>query len=63
MPAQAHLSNRHPVRVIAQNVWLAFGLSVVMIALAEQGLIDPLMGALSQIGVVLAVVANGARIL
>jgi Cd2+/Zn2+-exporting ATPase len=50
-------------RVIGQNVWLAFGLSVVLIALAAWGLLDPLTGALAQSGAVLAVVANSARIL
>ena len=50
-------------RVIGQNVWLAFGLSVVLIALAAWGLLDPLAGALAQSGAVLAVVANSARIL
>ncbi len=50
-------------RVIGQNVWLAFGLSVVLLALAARGLLDPLKGALSQSIAVLAVVANSARIL
>jgi Cd2+/Zn2+-exporting ATPase len=50
-------------RVIGQNVWLAFGLSVVLIALAARGVLDPLTGALSQSVAVLAVVANSARIL
>jgi Cd2+/Zn2+-exporting ATPase len=50
-------------RVIGQNVWLAFGLSVVLIALAAWGLLDPLAGALAQSGAVVAVVANSARIL
>ena len=50
-------------RVIGQNVWLAFGLSVVLIGLAAGGLLDPLTGALAQSGAVLAVVANSARIL
>jgi len=50
-------------RVIGQNVWLAFGLSAVLIALAARGLLDPLTGALAQSGAVLAVVANSARIL
>ncbi len=50
-------------RVIGQNVWLAFGLSVVLIGLAAWGLLDPLTGALSQSVAVLAVVANSARIL
>src|SRR6202041_653511 len=35
-------------RVIGENVWLAFGLSVILIALAARGLLDPLTGALSQ---------------
>jgi P-type E1-E2 ATPase len=50
-------------RVIGQNVWLAFGLSVVLLALAAQGILDPLKGALSQSVAVLVVVANSARIL
>ena len=50
-------------RVIGQNVWLAFGLSVVLIALAARGLLDPLTGALAQSMAVLVVVANSARIL
>ena len=50
-------------RIIGQNVWLAFGLSVVLIALAAWGLLDPLTGALAQSLAVLAVVANSARIL
>src|ERR1700752_2165872 len=35
-------------RIIGQNVWLALGLSVVLIALAAGGILDPLTGALSQ---------------
>ena len=50
-------------RIIGQNVWLAFGLSVVLIALAAQGVLDPLTGALAQSVAVFAVVANSARIL
>jgi heavy metal translocating P-type ATPase len=50
-------------RMIGQNVWLAFGLSVVLIVLAAWGLLDPLKGALAQSVAVLAVVANSARIL
>jgi P-type E1-E2 ATPase len=50
-------------RVIGQNVWLAFGLSLILIALAAFGILDPLTGALSQSVAVLAVVANSARIL
>jgi P-type E1-E2 ATPase len=50
-------------RVIGQNVWLAFGLSVILIALAARGVLDPLTGALAQSVAVLAVVANSARIL
>src|ERR1700680_4628876 len=52
-----------PRRVIGQNVWLAFGLSVILIALAARGVLDPLTGALCQSVAVLAVVANSARIL
>ena len=50
-------------RIIGQNVWLAFGLSVVLIALAARGVLNPLTGALCQSVAVLAVVANSARIL
>lgn len=50
-------------RIIGQNVWLAFGLSVVLILLAAFGVLDPLTGALSQSVAVFAVVANSARIL
>ena len=50
-------------RVIAQNVWLAFGLSVVLIALAAWGVLAPLTGALAQSVAVLVVVANSARVL
>jgi heavy metal translocating P-type ATPase len=49
--------------VIGQNVWLAFGLSIVLIALAARGVLNPLTGALAQSVAVLAVVANSARIL
>jgi heavy metal translocating P-type ATPase len=50
-------------RIIGQNVWLAFGLSVILIALATQGSLSPLTGALSQSVAVFVVVANSARIL
>ena len=50
-------------RVIGQNVWLAFGLSVILIVLAARGVLDPLTGALCQSVAVFAVVANSARIL
>jgi heavy metal translocating P-type ATPase len=49
--------------LIGQNVWLAFGLSLVLIAFAALGLLNPLKGALAQSVAVLAVVANSARIL
>jgi Cd2+/Zn2+-exporting ATPase len=49
--------------VIGQNVWLAFGLAVVLIALAAAGVLDPLTGALAQSAAVIAVVVNSARIL
>src|SRR5581483_10225388 len=49
--------------VIGQNVWLAFGLSIVLLALAARGVLDPLKGALAQSVAVLIVVANSARIL
>lgn len=50
-------------RVIGQSVWLAFGLSIVLIALAAAGFLNPLTGALAQSVAVLLVVANSARIL
>jgi P-type E1-E2 ATPase len=50
-------------RVIGQNVWLAFGLSIVLVLLAARGLLDPLTGALAQSAAVFVVVANSARIL
>lgn len=50
-------------RVIGQNVLLAFGLSLFLIAFAAMGVLDPLRGALAQSGAVLLVVANSARIL
>ena len=50
-------------RIIGQNVWLAFGLSVILIVLAVRGVLDPLTGALAQSVAVLAIVANSARIL
>ena len=50
-------------RVIGQNVLLAFGLSLALIAFAALGILDPLRGALAQSGAVLLVVANSARIL
>ncbi len=49
--------------VIGQNVWLAFGLSVLLIALAAGGILNPLTGALTQSAAVFAVVGNSARIL
>jgi Zn2+/Cd2+-exporting ATPase len=50
-------------RVIGQSVWLAFGLSIILIALAAAGFLNPLTGALAQSVAVLVVVANSARIL
>jgi P-type E1-E2 ATPase len=50
-------------KVIGQNVWLAFGLSLVLIALAAFGVLDPLTGAICQSFAVLAVAGNSARIL
>jgi P-type E1-E2 ATPase len=49
--------------VIGQNVWLAFGLSLVLIVLAARGVLNPVNGALAQSAAVFAVVANSARIL
>ncbi len=50
-------------RALGQNVWLAFGISIVLIALAAAGLLDPITGALMQSAGVLAIVINSARIL
>jgi P-type E1-E2 ATPase len=50
-------------RIIGQNVWIAFGLSVLLIALAATGVLAPLPGALAQSVAVFGVVANSARIL
>ncbi len=50
-------------RIIGQSVWLAFGLSLALIALAAAGILDPLTGALAQSAAVLVVVVNSARIL
>ncbi|HWE51444.1 MAG TPA: cation-translocating P-type ATPase [Bryobacteraceae bacterium] len=50
-------------RIIGQNVWLAFALSIVLIGLAARGVLDPLTGALAQSVGVFAIVANSARIL
>jgi cation transport ATPase len=50
-------------QVIGQNVWLAFALSIVLIALAARGVLDPLTGALWQSVAVLVIVGNSARIL
>jgi Cu+-exporting ATPase len=50
-------------QIIGQNVWMAFGLSIVLIILAARGILDPLTGALAQSVAVLAVVINSARIL
>jgi heavy metal translocating P-type ATPase len=49
--------------VMSQNVWLAFGLALVLIALAASGVLNPLSGALAQSAAVVAVVVNSARIL
>lgn len=50
-------------QIIGQNVWIAFGLSIVLLTLAALGLVIPLAGALLQSVAVLAVTANSARIL
>ncbi len=50
-------------RVIGENVWLSFGLSIVLIVFAATGVLDPLRGALAQSVAVFLVVANSARIL
>jgi len=49
--------------VMGQNVWLAFGLATVLIALAAAGVLNPLSGALAQSAAVVGVVVNSARIL
>lgn len=48
-------------RIIGQNVWLGFALSIVLIA--ARGVLDPLTGALAQNAGVFVIVANSARIL
>lgn len=50
-------------RVIGENVWLSFGLSIMLIVFAATGVLDPLRGALAQSVAVFLVVANSARIL
>jgi heavy metal translocating P-type ATPase len=50
-------------RALGQNVWLAFAISVALIALAAGGVLDPITGALLQSGGVVAIVLNSARIL
>jgi Cu+-exporting ATPase len=50
-------------KIIGQNVWLAFALSILLIGLAARGVVDPLQGALAQSAAVIVVVANSARIL
>ena len=50
-------------RAVQTLVWLAFGLSIILIAFAAIGVLDPLRGALAQSVAVLLVVANSARIL
>ena len=50
-------------RILGQNVWLAFGLSIFLITLAALGVLRPLTGALFQSLAVLLVVVNSARIL
>jgi heavy metal translocating P-type ATPase len=50
-------------RILGQNVWLAFGLSLVLIGFAAWGALDPVTGALAQSVAVIAVVVNSARIL
>ena len=49
--------------VMGQNVWLAFGLAAVLIALAAGGVLNPLAGALAQSAAVVGVVLNSTRIL
>jgi Cd2+/Zn2+-exporting ATPase len=50
-------------RALGQNVWLAFGISIALIALAAGGILDPITGALLQSAGVLSIVLNSARIL
>jgi Cd2+/Zn2+-exporting ATPase/Cu+-exporting ATPase len=49
--------------VMGQNVWLSFGLATILIALAADGVLSPLTGALAQSAAVVGVVVNSARIL
>lgn len=62
LPRMIHLADVTRA-VMGQNVWLSFGMSLVLIGLAAKGILDPLTGALAQSMAVLAVVANSARIL
>ncbi len=50
-------------RILGQNVWLAFGLSLILIGFAALGALDPMTGALAQSAAVILVVVNSARIL
>ena len=50
-------------RALGQNVWLAFAISIALIALAAAGALAPITGALLQSAGVLAIVVNSARIL
>ncbi len=50
-------------RILGQNVWLAFGLSLVLIALAAAGTLVPLATAFAQSAAVILVIINSARIL
>ena len=50
-------------RALGQNVWLAFAISIALIALAAGGILDPVTGALMQSAAVLAIVINSARVL
>jgi len=49
--------------VMTQNVWLAFGLSVLLIGAAAAGVLSPLPGAIAQSAAVVVVVVNSSRIL
>ncbi len=62
LPRLVRLADRTR-QILGQNVYLAFGLSMVLIALAATGLLDPRSGALLGSAAVLVVVANGSRIL
>lgn len=52
---------RRSVRIVRQNLVLAFGYNSIAVALAAAGRLDPLVAALAMLGSSLAVVANARR--